>query len=72
MTLTASFTIVLRRVLREARGARALERALGFGLAAALVALLFDCSINTLNLFFPLGLQVVPLALAVVRTDALR
>jgi hypothetical protein len=72
VTLTASFTIVIRRVLRTARGASALQRALGFGLAAALIALLADSAINTLSLFFPLGLQVVPLALAVVRTDALR
>ena len=72
VTLTASFAIVLRRVLRDARAASALPRALGFGLAAALVALLADGAINTLSLFFPLGLQVVPLALAVVRTDALR
>jgi len=72
VTLTACFTIILRTVLREARGAAALQRALGFGLAAGMVALLFDCSINTLNLIFPLCLQVVPLALAVVRTDALR
>ena len=72
VTLTLSFTIVVRRVLRTARGASALQRALGFGLAAALIALFFDGAINTLSLFFPLGLQVVPLALAVVRTDALR
>jgi hypothetical protein len=72
VTLTASFTIVLRKVLREARAAAALPRALAFGLAAALVALLVDGGINTLSLFFPLGLQVVPLALAVIRTDALR
>ena len=72
VTLTLSFTIVVRRVLRTARSASALQRALGFGLAAALIALFFDSAINTLSLFFPLGLQVVPLALAVVRTDALR
>jgi hypothetical protein len=72
VTLTASFTIVLRAVLREARRAPARPRALGLALAAALVALLLDTSINTITLFFPLGLQVVPLALAVVRTDALR
>ena len=70
--LTAAFTIVLRRVLRDARGAPPLPRAFAFGLAAALVALLVDGALNTVSLFFPLGLQVVPLALAVVRTDALR
>jgi O-antigen ligase len=72
VTLTLSFTIVLRRVLREARRGSPATRALGLGLAAALVALLVDGGINTIILFFPLGLQVVPLALAVVRTDALR
>jgi hypothetical protein len=70
--LTASFTIVLRKVLRDARAAAPLPRAFAFGLAAALVALLVDGALNTVSLFFPLGLQVVPLALAVVRTDALR
>ena len=70
VTLTASFTIVLRRVLRAARGATALPRALAFGLSAALIALLIDGGINTISLFFPLGLQVVPLALAAVRNDA--
>ena len=70
VTLTVSFTIVLRRVLREARRASAAPRALAFGLAAALVALLIDGGVNTVVLFFPLGLQVVPLALAVVRNDA--
>jgi O-antigen ligase len=72
VTLIASFTIVLRGALAAARGAPPRARALGFALAAALVALLVDCGINTLSLLFPLGLQVVPLAFAVVRTDALR
>ena len=72
VTLTFSFLLVLRTVLGAARAAPAAERMLGLSLAAALVALMFDGTINTLNLTFPLGLQVVPLALAVVRTDALR
>ncbi len=72
VTLTASFWIVLRKVLRDAGRAAALPRALGLGLGAALIALLVDGGINTIVLFFPLGLQVVPLALAAVRTDALR
>jgi O-antigen ligase len=71
VTLTASFTIVLRRVLGDARQASAAARGLALGLAAALVALFIDGAINTIVLFFPLGLQVVPLALAAVRTDAL-
>jgi O-Antigen ligase len=71
VTLAASFAIVLTRVLREARRAAGLPRALGLSLAAALVALLIDSGINTVTLFFPLGLQVVPLALAVLRNDAL-
>jgi hypothetical protein len=72
VTLFASFTIVVVTVLRSARGAAGTARTLGFGLAAALLALFIDVGINTLNLFFPLGLQVVPLALAVIRTNALR
>jgi O-antigen ligase len=70
VTLTGSFFIVLRRVLGDARRSAGAPRALAFGLAAALVALLIDGGINTIVLFFPLGLQVVPLALAVVRHDA--
>jgi hypothetical protein len=71
VTLIASFTIVLRRVLRDARRAAAVPRALGLGLAAALLALLVDVGINTVSIFFALGLQVVPLALAAARTGAL-
>ncbi len=71
VTLIASFTIVLRRVLRDARRSTALNRALGFSLAAALLALLIDVGINTVSIFFALGLQIVPLALAAARTDAL-
>jgi O-antigen ligase len=72
VTLVLSFTIVLRTALREAGGASARPRMLMLAVAAALVALMVHASINTLSLFFPLGLQVVPLALAVVRTNALR
>ncbi len=71
VTLTASFTIVLRRLLGDARAARGAARDLTLSLAAALVALLIDGTINTIVLFFPLGLAVVPVALAAVRTDAL-
>ncbi|MEA2785432.1 MAG: hypothetical protein QOF71_1536 [Candidatus Eremiobacteraeota bacterium] len=71
VTLIASFTIVLRRVLRDARHAAPLPRALGFSLAAALLALVVDVSINTVSIFFALGLQVVPLAIAAARTGAL-
>jgi hypothetical protein len=71
VTLIASFTIVLRKVLRDARRSATLTRALGFSLAAALLALLIDVGINTVSIFFALGLQVVPLALAAARTDAL-
>jgi len=71
VTLTASVTVLLRRVFREARGARPLPRALALGLAVGLIALILDCGINTISIFFVLWLQVVPLALAVVRTDAL-
>jgi O-antigen ligase len=70
VTLTGSFILVLRGALRGARRGNGLPRAVAFSLAAALVALLIDGAINTIVLFFPLGLQVVPLAYAVVRNDA--
>ncbi|MDB5094217.1 MAG: hypothetical protein JWO85_2318 [Candidatus Eremiobacteraeota bacterium] len=70
-TLTFSFTVILRRVFREARAAKRLPGALALGLAAGLIALVIDCGINTISIFFALGLQVVPLALAVVRNDAI-
>ncbi|HEY0615047.1 MAG TPA: O-antigen ligase family protein [Candidatus Elarobacter sp.] len=72
VTLAASFTIVLGTTLRAARGAPPAPRVLALAVASALVALMIHVSINTVSLLFPLGLQVVPLALAVVRTDALR
>ena len=72
VTLTVSFGILLRQLLRGARGAAALPRALGFSLAAALIALLADSAINTLSLMFPLCLMVTTLGVAVIRTDALR
>jgi len=71
VTLVASFAVVLGAVLRAARSAGALPRTLAFALAAGLVAVMSDSAINTISLLFPLGLQVVPLALAVNRTDAL-
>jgi hypothetical protein len=72
VTLTVSFGILLRQLTRGARGAGALPRALGFSLAAALIALLADSAINTLSLMFPLCLMVTTLGVAVIRTDALR
>jgi O-antigen ligase len=71
VTLIVSFTIMLRSVLHDARRAAPLPRTLGLALAAGLLALLVHVSINTVSIFFALGLQVVPLALAVGRTDAL-
>jgi O-Antigen ligase len=70
-TLTFSLTMILRRVFREARAAKRVPRALALGLAAGLIALVIDCGINTISIFFALSLQVVPLALAVVRNDAI-
>jgi O-antigen ligase len=69
--LVVAWGILLRRIARDAAPARQPVRMLGFGLAAALVALLADSALNTVSLVFPLFLQVAPLALAVVRTDAL-
>jgi len=63
--------LLVRRVVRAAAVAPALPRAFGFGLVAGFVAFLVHCGLNTISIFFPLYLQVVPLALAVVRTDAL-
>ncbi|BDE04741.1 hypothetical protein WPS_00170 [Vulcanimicrobium alpinum] len=70
ITLSASFATVMRAVAVAAATARPAARMLALGLAAGLTALFVDCTINTISLFFVLGLQVVPLALAVVRTDA--
>ena len=64
-------TILVRGALRSARGAAPRSRAVAIGLAAGLVALLVDGAINTISLVIPLLIQVGPLALAVVRTDAL-
>jgi len=72
VTLTASFIVVFGRVLRAARGAASTAaRTFAFSIAAALAALMIDSGINTIILLFPLGMQIVPLALAAVRTDAL-
>lgn len=69
-SLTAWYVIVLRRIIRAAGAAAGTPRLVGFGLAAALVALLVDGALNTVSLSFALVLQVAPLALAVLRTDA--
>jgi O-antigen ligase len=72
VTLTASLAIVVRRIVVGAgRTSSLLSRALAFGIAAATVALVVDSAINTIILFFAMALQVVPLGLAVSRTDAL-
>jgi hypothetical protein len=69
VTLTASVVILQRRIYRDARSAAPLSRAVALGLASGLIALYVDCSINTISLFFPLGLQGVALALAVTRCE---
>lgn len=69
VVLTASVLILQRRVYRAARGASGTSRALALGLAAGLVALYVDCTINTISLFFPLGYQGVALALAAARHE---
>jgi hypothetical protein len=48
-----------------------LGRAVALGLASGLIALYVDCTINTISLFFPLGLQGVGLALAATREGVL-
>jgi O-antigen ligase len=69
--LIFSLAVILRRIFREARTAKRLPRALALGLAAGLIALVIDCGINTISIYPALFLQVVPLALAVVRNDAI-
>jgi hypothetical protein len=70
VTLIASVLVMQRRAFRAARGASAVPRALALGLAAGLIALYVDVSINTISIFFALGLQGVGLAIAVGRNDA--
>lgn len=70
VTLTASFAILLGRLLHDARVARPFSRAVALGAGAAVVALTVDGAINTISLYFPLGLQFVALGLAAARTDA--
>ncbi len=73
VTLTLSFAVLFRAMLAAAAAtSSAAQRSFVLALAAALVALMVDGAINTVSLVFPLGLQVVMLGLAVVRTDALR
>ena len=67
----ATLVIILPCVVRAARSASLVPRALAFGLVSGFVALLVDCGINTVVVFFPLYFQVVPIALGVSRTDAL-
>jgi O-antigen ligase len=71
VSLIASLAIVLRQVVGTARSSVGTPRGLAFGITAGLVALLVDGGINTVSIFLPLYLQMVPLALGVVRTDAL-
>ncbi len=71
VTLITSFTILVRRLLRDARGAPAMQAALGFGLAAAVLALMLDCTINTISIVFALILQPAGLFMAAARTGAL-
>ncbi len=70
VTLVASYVAVLGLLLRRARRAAALPRMLAYGIAAGFIALSVDVTINTIVIFFALGMQAVPLGLAAVRTDA--
>ncbi len=69
VTLIASVVIMQRRAFQAAAGASAVPRAVALGLAAGLIALYVDVSINTISIFFALGLQGVGLAIAVGRND---
>jgi hypothetical protein len=70
VTLTLSAVVLFRAVYRAARSAPPLGRSLALGLAAGVVALFVDCTINTISLFFPLAYQGLALALAMARHDA--
>jgi len=70
VSFIATLAIVLRAVVAAGRSSAGAPRALAFGLTAGLAALLIDGGINTVSIFLPLYLQVVPLALGVARTDA--
>jgi hypothetical protein len=69
VTLTISVVVLLRTVLSQARRASGRARALALGLAAGLVALYVDATINTISIFFSLGYQSAALALATARGD---
>jgi O-antigen ligase len=70
VALVGAVGIVLWQLVRAAQGAAPTARMLAFGVAAGFIALLVDSGLNTVSVFFALFLQVVPLGLAVVRTDA--
>jgi O-antigen ligase len=70
VALIGAVAIVLRQLVRAAEGATPASRSLACGVAAGFIALLVDSGLNTVSVFFALFLQVVPLGLAVVRTDA--
>src|SRR6202022_931557 len=59
VTFIATPGIMLRSLLRAAGTAAADARPVTLALFAALLALVVDCSINSLTLYFPLFLQVV-------------
>jgi hypothetical protein len=71
VTLGASVVILQRRIYRDARTAPRVGRLVALGLASGLLALYVDCTINTISLFFPLGLQGVGFALAAAREGVL-
>lgn len=68
VVLGISAVTLQRRVYREASGAPPPARALALGLAAGLIALYVDCSINTISIVFALGYGAVGLALATLRS----
>jgi hypothetical protein len=72
VTLGASVVILQRRIYRALASAPPVGRLVALGLASGLIALYVDCTINTISLFFPLGLQGVGLALAVAREEVLQ
>lgn len=67
-TLVTSVIVLLGALLRAARTAPRTARLVALGLFAGVTALCAHALINTIAIFFPLGLQGVGLGLAIVRT----
>ncbi len=70
VTVLTTWAFLVSTIVRGARVPSQRTRMLALGLGSAFVAFIFDCSINTISLVFPVTLQVAPMALGVLRSDA--